>query len=60
MVVSCDYSVLLAGLNACPPYFKVESKLTHDFVAQCLLITYSIVTGYVMLSAQAWIEHSNL
>jgi len=30
MVVSCDYSVLLAGLNTCPPYFKVESKITRD------------------------------
>jgi len=30
MVVSRENSVLLAGLNTCPHYFKVEPKLTRD------------------------------
>jgi len=29
------------GFNTCPPYFKVESKITRDFEAQCSLFTYS-------------------
>ena len=34
-VVAREYSVLSTQFNTCPPYFKVESKITHDFAAQC-------------------------
>jgi len=32
--------VLLSRFNTCPPYFKVESSITRDFVALCSLFTY--------------------
>jgi len=34
-------SVLLTQFNTCPPYSKVESKITRDFAAQCSLFTFS-------------------
>ena len=42
MVVVHEYSVLLTRFNTCPSYFKVESKITRDFKAQCSLFTYSV------------------
>ena len=29
------------GLNTCPLYFKVASKITRDFEAECSLFTYN-------------------
>jgi len=34
-VVARENPVLSTQLNTCPPYFKVESKITRDFEAQC-------------------------
>ena len=36
-VVTCEHYLLSTRFNTCPPYFKVESKITHDFTAQCTL-----------------------
>ena len=36
-VVSSEFAVLLRRFNACPPYFKVASKITRDFAAQRIL-----------------------
>jgi len=36
--------VLSTRFNTCLPYFKVESKITRDFEAQCSLFTYK---GYL-------------
>jgi len=33
--------VLSTRFNTCPPYFKVESKITRDFAAQSSLFTYT-------------------
>ena len=41
MVVASENSLLLTRFNTCPLYFKVESKITRDFAAQCSLFTYS-------------------
>ena len=38
-VVSHEYSLPSTGFNTCPPYFKVESKITRDFAAQCSMFT---------------------
>ena len=35
--------MLLTQFKTCPPYFKVESKITCDFAAQCSMFTYSIM-----------------
>jgi len=32
-VVAREYSVLSTQFYTCPPYFKVESKITNDFTA---------------------------
>ena len=38
---SCSWIVVLSTrFNICPPYFKVESKITRDFAAQCSILTY--------------------
>ena len=42
MVVVHEYSVLSTQFNTCLPYFKVESKITHDFMAQCSMFTYKL------------------
>jgi len=42
MVVARDYSVLSTQFNTRLPYFKVESKITRDFEAQCSLFTYTL------------------
>ena len=30
------------NLNTCPSYFKVESKFTSEFAAQCSMIIYNL------------------
>ena len=40
-VVAREYSVLSIRFNTCPPFFTVESKITREFEAQCLLFTYT-------------------
>ena len=40
-VVARKDSVLSTRFNTCLPYFKVESKITRDFAAQCSLFTYN-------------------
>jgi len=41
-VVPREYSVLSTGFNNCPLYFKVQSKITRDFAAQCSMFTYTV------------------
>ena len=40
-VVAHEDSVFSTRFNTCAPYFKVESKITRDFEAQCSLFTYN-------------------
>ena len=39
-IVADEYSFLSTRFTTCLPYFKVESKITRDFEAQCSLFTY--------------------
>ena len=39
-VVAREYAMLSTRFNTCPPYFKVESKITRDVAAQCSLFPY--------------------
>ena len=41
MVVAREYSALSTRFNTCPPYFKGESKITRDLVAQYSMLTHS-------------------
>ena len=45
-----------AGFNTCPPYFKVGSKITHDFVAQWSMFTYKVysIVKQRALSLDIW------
>ena len=43
MVVAREYSVFSTGFNTCLPYFKIESKITLDYEAQCSLFTYNVL-----------------
>jgi len=39
MLVAREYYLLSTWFNT-PSYFKVESKITRDFAAQCSMFTY--------------------
>ena len=41
-IVAREYSILSIRFNTCMAYFKVESKITRDFAAQCSLFTYTL------------------
>ena len=47
-VVAREYLVLSTWFNTqCPPYFKVVSKITREFEAQCSLFTYTVNCSHV-------------
>ena len=51
-IVACDNSVLSSRFNTCPPYFKVESKVTRDFGVQSSMFTYTVnldVLGFAIV-----------
>jgi len=42
MLVAREYYLLSTRYKTCLSYFKVESKITRDFAAQCSMFTYKI------------------
>ena len=53
-----EYSVLSTRFNTCPPYFKVESKITRDFAVQYSLFTY-ITYEIQTLTRHSWIHETD-
>ena len=47
-------TMLLSRFNTCTPYFKVESKITLDFEAQCSLFTFFIMNLLLLFHAHVY------
>ena len=50
--------MLLSRFNTCTPYFKVESKITLDFEAQCSLFTFFIMNLLLLFHAHNQTQHT--